>query len=78
MASRRRRRAEEGDPPTVAEVRAIRAKMWKEAGGTIRGLMELVAREAAALREGGTAKRRRRGRPVRTRRAATPRPRKRA
>jgi len=37
------------DPPTVAEVRAIRAEMWRRAGRTVPGLIELAKREAAAL-----------------------------
>jgi hypothetical protein len=32
--------------PVVAEVRAIRAKLWKEAGGTFEGLMELIRRRS--------------------------------
>jgi hypothetical protein len=33
------------DDPVVAEVRAIRAKLWKEAGGTVEGLIALLNRE---------------------------------
>jgi hypothetical protein len=38
------------DPPTVSRVRAVRAKMWKDAGGTIQGAIELARREASRLR----------------------------
>jgi hypothetical protein len=34
------------DPPTVAEVRAIRAQMWREAGGTVAGMLALIRQEA--------------------------------
>lgn len=39
------RRSEVDD--VIAEVRDIRAQMWKEAGGTIEGYRELIRREAA-------------------------------
>ena len=39
-----------GDPPAVARVRAVRAKMWADAGGTVKGLIELVERESEVLR----------------------------
>ena len=73
MAAHRKKQVD-GDPPTVAEVRAVRAKMWKEAGGTIEGLTALVAREVAALHlvKGGRATGR--ARVAKRRRAATPRP----
>ena len=39
--------AEEPKPlsedPVVEEVRAVRARLWKEAGGTVEGLMRLIA-----------------------------------
>jgi len=35
------------DDPVVAEVRAIRAKMWKEGGGTVAGFLELVHRRTS-------------------------------
>lgn len=38
------------DPPTVARVRAVRAKMLRDAGGTLAGLTALAQREAAAMR----------------------------
>jgi hypothetical protein len=44
------------DPPTVADVRAARAKMWREAGGTVKGLIELARKEATGV---GKRKRRR-------------------
>ncbi len=47
------------DEPGVAEVRRWRAKLWKQGGGTIRGVMDLL-RENAAGR--GTAKKRARRR----------------
>lgn len=34
------------DPAPIAEIRRIRAKMWREGGGTIEGLMALVSRQA--------------------------------
>lgn len=30
------------DDPVVEEVRAIRARLWKEAGGTVKGLVRLI------------------------------------
>lgn len=36
------------DDPVVAEVRAIRARLWKEAGGTIDGFLKLLAKEKRA------------------------------
>ena len=44
---------ESRDDPVVEEVRAIRARLWKEAGGTVEGLVRLIAadqveRETAA------------------------------
>ncbi len=44
------------DDPVVREVRQARAKLWKEAGGTIEGLMELVHSRAAQLRDKTRAK----------------------
>jgi len=41
----RRKRKSQADDPVVQEVRAIRARMCKEAGGTIEGLMRLVREE---------------------------------
>jgi hypothetical protein len=40
------------DDPVVAEVRRWRAKLWKQGGGTLKGVMEMLrasqdAREAA-------------------------------
>ena len=35
----------ETDPAPVAEVRAIRRQMWKEAGGDINELMNIAERE---------------------------------
>lgn len=46
-ASRRKKPAPPRDPPTVSRVRAVRAKMWKDAGGTIEGLIALARKEAA-------------------------------
>ena len=31
------------DDPVVEEIRAVRARLWKEAGGTVEGLMRLIA-----------------------------------
>ena len=33
---------ESRDDPVVEEVRAIRARLWKEAGGTVEGLVRLI------------------------------------
>ena len=33
------------EDPVVAEVRAIRARMWQEAGGTIQGYLRLLDSE---------------------------------
>lgn len=47
------------DPPTVAKVRAIRQKLWKEAGGDVGKAMEIARREASAFlaRRSGAPKR---------------------
>jgi hypothetical protein len=68
------------DDPVVAEVRRIRAAMWKEAGGDFDAYFEMVKREGAErdLVRKGKTKSVRRGRVTRTRRAATPRPRRKA
>ena len=34
------------DNPVVQEIRAIRARMWKDGGGTVEGYLKLVQREA--------------------------------
>ena len=39
---------ESRDDPVVEEVRAIRARLWKEAGGTVEGLVSLIAADQAA------------------------------
>lgn len=36
------------DDPVVAEVRAIRAKLWQEAGGTVAGFIKLVRNRVVA------------------------------
>ena len=47
------RKSERSDPardhPTVAKVRAVRARMLRDAGGTLEGLIALAARESAIL-----------------------------
>ena len=47
------------DPPTVAEIRAIRRRMWKEAGGTLDGPLALARRETAELKLHRTPRKRR-------------------
>lgn len=48
--------------PVVEEIRAIRRKLWAEAGGTVTGYLELVRRRAAERgaghREGRSRRRR--------------------
>ncbi len=44
-------RTEWPDNPVVAEVRAIRAKLWQEGGGTVAGFLELIRRRAASSRD---------------------------
>ncbi len=39
------------DPPTIAQLRDVRRKMWKRAGGTVEGLMDLAKSEAAKLKK---------------------------
>ena len=31
------------DDPVVEEIRAVRARLWKEAGGTVEGLVRLIS-----------------------------------
>ena len=38
------------DNPVVAEVRAIRAKLWEEGGGTVAGFIDLIRHRAARNR----------------------------
>jgi hypothetical protein len=45
-----------GQPSAVAEVRAIRAALLKEAGGSVRALMERAERETGAARPRGKKK----------------------
>ncbi len=42
------------DEPGVTEVRRWRAKLWKQGGGTIRGVMDLL--RAASSRRAATTK----------------------
>ena len=42
------------DDPVIEEIRAIRRKLWKEAGGTVQGYIRLIqnlAREAPAAKQ---------------------------
>ena len=39
------------DDPVVEEVRAIRADMWREAGGTVAGLLSLLLAKSRAKRK---------------------------
>jgi hypothetical protein len=48
------------DDPVVREVRAARAELWKEAGGTIEGLMRLAKKRAAEIRRSRRVRRGRR------------------
>lgn len=57
-----RRSAPAAFPPAVAEVRAIRAAMWRRAGRTIEGLIDLARKEAARVSETKPAVRKRRPR----------------
>ena len=49
MSTRKSRKPLPEDP-TVAEIRAIRAQLWKEAGGNIGKYFENAAREGKRLR----------------------------
>ena len=40
------------DDPVVAEVRRIRAQIWKEAGGTAEGLIKLLNERQPVVRGG--------------------------
>jgi hypothetical protein len=44
------------DDPVVQEVRRARARLWKEGGGTIEGLMRVVKLKAARIRRGDKSK----------------------
>jgi hypothetical protein len=39
------------DDPVVREVRAARARLWQEGGGTMSGLARLVKRRAGVIRK---------------------------
>ena len=39
------------EDPVVREVRAARARLWQEAGGTMSGLARLVKQRAGAIRK---------------------------
>lgn len=43
------------DPPTIARIRAVRARMLRDAGGTLDGLTRLAQQEAAAFRNRSAA-----------------------
>ncbi len=45
-----KKKTEIPDDPVVAEVRAIRANMWREAGGTAADFLRLLDRETPAKR----------------------------
>jgi len=57
------------DDPVVAEVRAIRAAMWREAGGTVEGYLRLLDREAKTRKPASSKKPRQRTTVVSRRRA---------
>ena len=38
------------DDPVVAEVRAVRAELWREAGATVSGLIQLLDRQKITVR----------------------------
>jgi hypothetical protein len=40
------------EDPVVQEVRAARARLWEEGGGTMAGLSRLVKQRADAVRKG--------------------------
>ena len=46
------------DDPVVREVRQARQKLWREAGGTIEGLLRLLDERVAKRRKRGSTKRR--------------------
>jgi len=48
------------EDPVVAEVRAIRQKLWRQAGGTFAGLLRLLDEKVPAARK-RSARRRRSG-----------------
>lgn len=50
------RRTKVQDDPVVEEVRAIRAKLWQEAGGTVEGLISLLDAERSKMRTTAKAK----------------------
>ncbi|UCC31918.1 MAG: hypothetical protein JSU86_06495 [Phycisphaerales bacterium] len=39
------------EDPVVAEVRSIRAELWREAGGTVAGLIRLVEQRKPSKRK---------------------------
>lgn len=55
-----KRKTKTTEDPVVLEVRAARARLWEQAGGTMSGLSALVKRRAAALRKRGIARKRHR------------------
>ena len=59
-----RPRPSSADDPVVAEVRAVRARLWREAGGTVDGLIRLLEGCKLLPRRRAAVPRRRRGRAV--------------
>lgn len=57
MASRPRKTVK--DPATVADVRAVRSKMWRDAGGNLKGLIKLARKESTGVGKRGTRSSRR-------------------
>ena len=47
------------EDPVVREVRAARARLWQEGGGTMSGLARLVKQRAGALRKRRRARKKR-------------------
>ncbi len=50
------------EDPVVAEVRSIRAELWREAGGTVSGLIRLIEKRRPTKREHNPARSKRMGR----------------
>jgi len=70
---RAKRSPNAGADPVVDEIRAIRARMWKQGGGTAEGYLKLMTEMAEKRATSGKKRSSVRGK----RRAATPAPRKR-
>jgi hypothetical protein len=52
----RRASSDHDDPPTIREIRAVRRKLLRQAGGTVEGYFRLMAKMSASARPAPSTK----------------------